>query len=448
MHDRMSTETHEALPHNLEAERAILGAILIRNEVFNLAAEVIDAEDFYREAHRLVFDRMVDLDERRQAIDLVTLRDDLQRSEELDRVGGAAYIASLADGVPRSTNVEHYAQIVRDHSMLRKVIASADRISAEAWGGGDPSLILDRAEQEIFAIAEGRLRGGFQKVGELTSEAIESIGRLEGSERTVSGVPTGFQDLDELTAGLQRGDLILLAGRPSMGKTALAINMATKIGSGKNPKTVGFFSLEMTKQQLFLRMLTAAAEVDAHRLRTGLLSEKDYEKLANGMEIVSELEVYIDDSATVGVLEMRAKARRLKAEHRLEVLFIDYLQLMSGRGRFEGRQQEVASVSRALKGLAKELDIPVVALSQLSRAPEGRADKRPMLSDLRESGALEQDADVVMFMFREDMYDATAENEGIAEVIIGKQRNGPTGMVKLAFLKQQTRFENLNVDYM
>ncbi len=439
--------SERALPHNLEAERSILGAILIRNDTFNVAAELIDADDFFRDAHRRVFDKMVDLNERGQAIDLVTLRDELSRSGDLDPVGGPAYISSLADGVPRSTNVEHYARIVKERATLRNLIAAANRIVAEAYAAReDASVVLDRAEQEIFSIAEGRIHTGFVPLSELAEASFSTIERLQSVQSAVTGVPTGFADIDELTAGLQPADLVIVAARPSMGKTAFALNIGAHVGT-TGERTVGVFSLEMSKEQLFMRMLTSAAQIDSHRFRTGLLTESDYGRLSDAMGVLSEARVYIDDTPSIGVLEMRAKSRRLKAEHGLDLVVIDYLQLMQGRGRFENRNQEIASISRSLKALAKELDVPVVALSQLSRAPESRGDKRPQLSDLRESGALEQDADVVMFIFREDMYEETPENANVAEIIIGKQRNGPTGTVKLAFLKQQTRFENLSPDY-
>ena len=437
----------KALPHNLEAERSILGAILIRNDAFNVAAELIDADDFFRDAHRRVFDKMVDLNERGQAIDLVTLRDELSRSGDLEPVGGPAYISSLADGVPRSTNVEHYARIVKERATLRNLIAAANRIEAEAYAAREEaSVVLDRAEQEIFSIAEGRIHSGFVPLAELAEASFSTIERLQSVQSAVTGVPTGFADIDELTAGLQPADLVIVAARPSMGKTAFALNIGAHVGTG-GERTVGVFSLEMAKEQLFMRMLTSAAQIDSHRFRTGLLTESDYGRLSDAMSFLSDARVYIDDTPSLGVLEMRAKSRRLKAEHGLDLVIIDYLQLMQGRGRFENRNQEIASISRSLKALAKELDVPVMALSQLSRAPESRGDKRPQLSDLRESGALEQDADVVMFIFREDMYEETPENENVAEIIIGKQRNGPTGTVKLAFLKQQTRFENLSHDY-
>ena len=432
------------LPHNLEAERSVLGAILIHNDAFNVAAELIDAGDFFRDAHRRVFDTMVSLNERGQAIDLVTLKDELGRSGDLDDVGGAAYVAALADGVPRSTNVEQYARIVKERATLRNLIQSANRILSLAYKAEeDADTLLDQAEQEIFSIAEGRIHTGFVPLSDLVQGSFTAIEQLQEHKGLVTGVPSGFVDIDNLTSGFQPADLVIIAARPSMGKTSFVLNVAQHVGI-KTDRTVGFFSLEMSKEQLFMRMLTAEAEVDSHRFRGGFLSERDYGRLSTALGRLADAKVFIDDSAGLGVLEMRAKARRLKAEHGLDLLVVDYLQLMQGRGRFENRTQELASISRSFKALAKELNVPVVALSQLSRAPESRSDRRPQLSDLRESGALEQDADVVLFIFREEQYDPTPENENLAELIIGKQRNGPTGTVRLAFLKQHTRFANLS----
>ncbi|HKZ74699.1 MAG TPA: replicative DNA helicase [Steroidobacteraceae bacterium] len=433
------------LPHNLEAEKSVLGAILIHNETFNQAAELIDSRDFFRDAHRRIFDRMVALSERGDAIDLVTLKEELSRAGELEEVGGPAYIASLADGVPRSANVEYYARIVKEKSTLRSLIHSANKILTDAYEAEDePDMLLDEAERAIFAIAEDRIRAGFVPLRDLVQSSFTTIEKLQQQKGAVTGVPSGFADLDEMTAGFQPGDLVIVAARPSMGKTSLALNMAQYIGTSTD-MVVGVFSLEMSKEQLFMRMLTSEARIDAHRFRTGFLNEKDYGRLSHALGTLAEARVFIDDSAAIGVLEMRAKARRLAATHGLNLLVIDYLQLMVGRGRFESRQQEVAAISRSLKGLAKELNIPIIALSQLSRAPEGRGDHKPQLSDLRESGALEQDADVVLFIYRAEVYDkkeTKPEDEGVAEIIIGKQRNGPIGSLKLSFLSQYTRFEN------
>ena len=436
------------LPHNLDAEKSVLGAILIHNDAFNHAAELIDSRDFFRDAHRRIFDRMVTLSERGDAIDFVTLKEELTRTGDLEAVGGPAYIASLADGVPRSANVEYYARIVKEKATLRNLIHSANKILTEAYEAEqEPDLLLDEAERQIFAIAEDRIRAGFVPLRDLVQSSFSTIEKLQQHKGLVTGVPTGFVDLDEITSGLQPSDLVLVAARPSMGKTSFVLNIAQHVGTNTQ-MTVGFFSLEMSKEQLFLRLLTSEARIDAHRFRSGFLSEKDYGRLSHALGTLAEARVFIDDTASIGVLEMRAKARRLQKEHGLHLLVIDYIQLMQGRGRFESRQQELASISRSLKGLAKELNVPIVALSQLSRAPETRSDHRPQLSDLRESGALEQDADVVMFIYRQEQYrneDGQPDQgtEGVAEIIVGKQRNGPTGTIKLAFIKEHTRFENL-----
>jgi replicative DNA helicase len=435
------------LPHNLDAEKCVLGAILINNQTFNQAAEVIDAQDFFRDAHRRIFEKMVALTDHGQPVDLVTLSDELGRSGELDDVGGPAYISALTDGVPRSANVEYYARIVKEKSTLRRLIQSASDVLTRAYDAeADADDQLDEAERAIFQIAEGRMRSGFIVLGDLVDSGYQMLEKLQEHRGLLTGVPSGFADLDALTQGFQPSDLIIIAARPSMGKTSLVLNIALHCGVEAG-KFVGVFSLEMSKEQLFMRMLTSEARVDAHRFRGGFLGDQDYERLTTAFGRLHDAKVYIDDTPSVGILEMRAKARRLKLEHGLDLLVIDYLQLMQGRGRFENRQQELASISRSLKILAKELHVPIVALSQLSRAPEARGDHRPQLSDLRESGALEQDADVVLFIFREEMYGSEEERnpqaEGVAEIIIGKQRNGPTGTVKLAFLKQYTRFENL-----
>jgi replicative DNA helicase len=433
------------LPHNLEAERSVLGAILVHNDAFNLAAQVIDSNDFYRDAHRRIFDKMVALNERHDAIDFVTLKEELGRSGQLDEVGGPAYVASLADGVPRATNVEYYAKIVKEKSTLRNLIYAANKILTNAYEADqDSDLVLDDAESAIFAVADDRLKAGFVPMRELVKESFPKIEQLFEQKRLITGVPTGFVDLDEMTRGLQSGDLIIVAARPSMGKTSLVLNIAQYVAT-QPEHSVGFFSLEMSKESLFLRLLTAEAQVDGHRLLSGAIGGKDYGRISHALETLSSMKLFIDDTANIGVLEMRAKSRRLQAEHGLSLLIVDYIQLMSGRGRFENRTLELASISRSLKGLAKELRVPIVVLSQLSRAPESRSDHRPQLSDLRESGALEQDADVVALIYRDDVYnkDPNSPDAGTAELILAKQRNGPTGTVRLAFLREQTRFANL-----
>jgi replicative DNA helicase len=433
------------LPHNLEAERSVLGAILVHNDAFNLAAQVIDSQDFYRDAHRRIFDKMVALNERHDAIDFVTLKEELAKAGQLDEVGGPAYIASLADGVPRATNVEYYAKIVKEKSTLRNLIYAANKILTDAYEADQESdVVLDQAESAIFSVADDRLKAGFVPMRDLVKESFPKIEQLFEQKRLITGIPTGFVDLDEMTRGLQGGDLVIVAARPSMGKTSLVLNIAQYVAT-QPELVVGFFSLEMSKESLFLRLLTAEAQVDGHRLLSGAIGGRDYGRISHALETLSSMKLYIDDTANVGVLEMRAKARRLQAEHGLSLLIVDYIQLMTGRGRFENRTLELASISRSLKGLAKELGVPIVVLSQLSRAPESRSDHRPQLSDLRESGALEQDADVVVLIYRDDVYnkDPNSPDAGTAELILAKQRNGPTGTVRLAFLREQTRFANL-----
>lgn len=432
----------KGLPSNIEAERSILGAILLDSQVCNQAIELLRLEDFFLDSHRRIFDKMIVLSERMTPIDLVTLREELQRAGEFEQIGGATYIASLIDGVPRTDNIEPYAKIVKAKSMLRKLITASNQIVALAFEEEDePDVIIDKAEQMIFQIAEDRVRQGFQYVGDVAHRRLEQIEQMAGRPEMITGVPTGFTDFDRMTSGLQRQELIVIAGRPSTGKTALALNMAQY--AAKNANVVGIFSLEMSAEQLVSRLLCSEARVDAHRLRTGYLNREEWARLADALRRLCETKVYIDDTPGIGVMEMRAKSRRLKAEHGLDLLIIDYLQLMAGRGRIESRQQEVSQISRDLKSLAKELEVPVVALSQLSRAPEQRTEHKPQLSDLRESGAIEQDSDVVAFIYREELYNPTDENQGVAELIIGKQRNGPTGTVPLAFLKEFTRFENM-----
>jgi replicative DNA helicase len=433
----------KTLPHNLEAERTVLGAVLVDNAAFSSAAEVLTREDFYRESHRRIFEAMAVLAERSQPIDLVTLKNELLRGGALEAAGGAAYLGSLLDGVPRITNVEHWSRIIKERAVLRNLIHASNRIVQSCFEGEDEAaVLLDRAEKAIFDIAERRIRQGFVGIREIVKESFRTIDQLSQSKEMVTGLPTGFVDIDEMTSGLQKGELVIVAARPAMGKTSFCLNVAQH-ASMRAGETVGIFSLEMSKEQLVLRMLCSDSRVDAHKLRTGRLQEKDWARLAKAYADLSASKVFIDDSSTLSPLEMRAKCRRLRAEHGLGLVVVDYLQLVTSTGRVENRQQEISAISRSLKGLAKELAVPVVALSQLSRAPEARTDRRPQLSDLRESGALEQDADIVMFIYREEEYKPSDENRGIAEIIIGKQRNGPTGTRKLAFIKEFTRFENL-----
>ena len=435
--------TDRTLPHNHEAERTVLGAVLVDNQAFNSAAEVLKREDFYRDSHRRIFDAMAALAERSQPIDLVTLKDELVRESALEAVGGAAYLGALLDGVPRITSVEHWSRIIKEKAVLRNLIHAGNRIVQSCYEGEDEAaVLLDQAEKSIFDIAERRIRAGFISMREIVKQSFRTIDQLSQSKDVVTGLATGFVDIDEMTSGLQKGELVIVAARPAMGKTSFCLNIAQHVAM-RVGQTVGLFSLEMSKEQLALRFLCADARVDAHRLRTGKLNEKDWARLAKAYNDLAQSRIFIDDSATVSPLEMRAKCRRLKAEHGLGLVIVDYLQLVTSAGRSENRQQELSAISRSMKGLAKELGVPVIALSQLSRAPEARTDRRPQLSDLRDSGAIEQDADIVMFIYREEEYKPSDENRGLAEIIIGKQRNGPTGSRKLAFIKEFTRFENL-----
>jgi replicative DNA helicase len=439
----------KSLPHSLEAEGAVLGAVLLDNQVFDQAAELLTVHDFHSEGHRQIFARMEALASTSRPIDLVTLREELDKNNQLETVGGVSYLASLLDGVPRIANIERYAQIVKEKSILRKLIHTNNEILIRCFSGEeDPTSLLEQAEKSIFEISQERVNTGFTGLQELLETAWKHVETLEERKELITGVPTGYHQLDEMTSGLQPSDLVILAGRPGMGKTSLALNIGQH-ASIKEGKTVGVFSLEMASDQLVMRLLCGEARVDSHRVRSGYLSSDDWQDLAKAMSRLSEAKIFIDDTPAMSIIEMRSKSRRLKSEHGLDLLIIDYMQLMSGVSgrpqRFENRQQEISAISRALKALAKELSVPVLALSQLSRAPEQRrGDHRPQLSDLRESGSIEQDADVVLFVFREDLYrkDEEEEDTGIAEVIIGKQRNGPTGVVKLAFIDQWTRFEN------
>ena len=434
----------KSIPRNLDAERSVLGAILVENAAINRAQEILREDDFCREPHRKLFKVMSGLSEKSSAIDVVTVKDELMRSGDLEAVGGPAYIASLVDDVPRSANVEYYAKIVKEKALLRNLIEAGSQIVSTAYEGSEEiEEILDQSERLIFKIAQDQLRQGFVPMKIIADQSLKTIERLAEHRQLVTGLPTGFPRLDEYTSGLQPSDLIVVAGRPGMGKTSLALNIAQHAGM-KEGRRVGVFSLEMSREQLFMRLLTGLARVDAHRLRTGRLSKQDWTGLTLALGEVSGAPIYIDDTPGISVLAMRAKSRRLKMEHGLDLIVVDYMQLIRGRGRFENRNQEMSEISRSLKELAKELNLPVIAISQLSRAPEQRGgDRRPQLSDLRESGAIEQDADVVMFIYREEVYKQTEENRGRAQVIIAKQRNGPIGSIDLAFLREYTKFEEL-----
>ena len=441
----MSTQSLErTLPHNIDAEKSVLGSILVNNENYYRVIETLRPEDFYLDAHRVIYRKMVELIERSKAIDLITIQEELVRASQLESAGGITYLAGLLDGIPHLANIDHYIEIISEKALMRQLINSANKIMAECFDQAEPAEeILDRAEQALFGLSEKRLRTGFISVKDMELSATKLLEKLYTEREMITGVATGFRDLDRMTSGLQSSDLIILAARPSMGKTALCLNIAQQVALEKN-LPVGMFSLEMSKEQLLLRMLCSEARVDSHKVRTGYLSKDDFRKLIDSLGRTTQAPMFIDDSSTLTVMEMRAKCRRLKAEHGLSMIIVDYLQLMSGYGRVENRTQEISGISRGLKALAKELSVPVLALSQLSRAPEQRqGDHKPQLSDLRESGSIEQDADVVMFIYREEVYKPSEENAGLAELIIAKQRNGPTGVVRLAFLREFTRFETL-----
>lgn len=447
----MATDTalERPLPHNLEAERSILGAVILDNHSLNAAVEKLRPDDFFLPQHRLIFSQMVQLAEKQEAIDTITLMEDLTRRNELEAAGGIAYLSQLTDGLPRLTNVEHYARIVKEKAVLRSLIYSASAIQEQALAAGDDAdVILDRAESAIFQLAEDRVRAGLIGVKELVRESFERLERIFSEGRRITGLATGYTDLDNQTAGLQPSELIVLAARPSMGKTALALNIAENVAL-RQRAPVAIFSLEMSKESLLLRMLASEARVDAHKFRTGHMNREDWGKITTGLGNLGEAPLWIDDSASSTVLEMGAKARRLKRDKGLSLVIVDYLQLVvpSNTGRNTNRQEQVASMSRAMKGLAKELKIPVLVLSQLTRAPE-RDERKPQLADLRESGAIEQDADVVLFINRPNFYktDLPEEERAKAELIIAKQRNGPTGTLNFVFLARHTRFEEAAPD--
>jgi replicative DNA helicase len=433
------------LPHSADAERAILGSIILDNSLVNQAVELLRPEDFYVRAHQFVFRAMTSLSERGGEINPILLGEELRREGVLEQTGGVTFISELTYGLPHFTNVVAYAKVVKDKSLMRQLVKVANKITSEALEEEDEAqIILDHAEQMIFALADERTRQGFSHIKPVADHILEKVQEMAGRSVMLTGCPTGFNDLDRMTSGLQPADLIIIAARPSMGKTSFCLNIAEN-AAVRDGRVVGVFSLEMSKESLVMRMLSSEARVDAHRFRNGYLSRDEWARLAGALGTLADAKIFVDDTPGISVLEMRAKARRLAAEQRrLDLIIVDYLQLMSGGGRrIESRQQEVSQISRDLKGLAKELNVPLIALSQLSRAAESRTDHRPMLSDLRESGAIEQDADVVGFIYRDEYYNPTEENENKAEIIIAKQRNGPTGTVELAFVKEFTRFEDL-----
>ena len=432
-------------PQNIEAEQSVLGAMLIKKEAITQAQELLRPDDFYREAHRIVFETMLELAGDNEAVDLVTLTEALRKKEMLEKVGGISFITALANYVPTAANIVYHAQIVKEKSELRHLIDAATEIASAAYEATDDVKdIMDDAEKKILAVAANQTGGAFEPIRNIVIDTVGRVETLYENQGGLTGISTGFRDLDGDTSGLQKSDLILVAARPSMGKTAFTLNIATY--AAMHGHTVAFFSLEMSKEQLVQRMLCSEGGIDSQRLRTGQLEDADWDRLINTADRVSKASIYIDDTAGINVMDLRSKARRLKAEHGLELIVIDYLQLMQGRARSnsDNRQQEISEISRSLKALARELDVPVVALSQLSRSVESRTVKKPMLSDLRESGSLEQDADIVMFLYREDYYDQETERKNITEVIIAKHRNGPIGTIELFFQKEFTKFRDLS----
>jgi replicative DNA helicase len=441
-----------SLPNSSEAERAILGGILLDNGLISQAIELLRPEDFYVPSHRRIFLAMIALFERGAEINPILIGEELKKENALESVGGISFITNLTYGLPHSTNIAHYAKVVRGKSMLRQLIKAANKITQEALEEEDePEIILDHAEQAIFQLADERIRQGFTHVKPIAEQLLEKVQEMEGRAAVLTGLTTGFADLDQMTSGLQRSDLIILAARPSMGKTSLALMLAENAAIHAGA-VVGMFSLEMSKEALVMRMLCSQGNIDAQRFRNGFLSRAEWAQIAKSLGTLADTRIFLDDTPGITVLEMRAKARRLAAEQkRLDLIVVDYLQLMTGSAkRFESRQQEVSQISRELKGLAKELNVPLIALSQLSRAPESRSDHRPQLADLRESGALEQDADLVAFIYRAEQYKTPEERDSlpddqknVAELIIAKQRNGPTGSVNLRFTPSSMRFDNL-----
>jgi len=440
-------------PQAVDIEMAVLGAMLLEKEAIGKALEVLNENVFYKPAHTSIFKAMIDLFERSEPVDLITLSEELRRRGELEKIGGEYYLTELTGKVTSGANVEFHAHIILEKALMRQLIATSSEAINRAYSDTEDALaLLDNAEQRIFDISEQRMKKSFISMNTAVHGTMELLQSIHGKHSGVTGVPSGFADLDNLTGGFQKSDLIIVAGRPSQGKTALVLSIARN-AAVLHDQSVGFFSLEMSNQQLVMRLICAEARVDAHKVRTGRLPEDEWRKLSTSVGRLYKAKIFIDDTPALGILELRAKARRLKAEHNIDFIVVDYLQLMQGPRAAQSREQEISAISRSLKALAKEINVPVVALSQLNRGVENRSDKRPALADLRESGAIEQDADVVMFVHRPEMFGIAEEGgeptEGLAQIIIGKQRNGPTDTVKLSFIKQYARFENykpLSVD--
>ena len=433
-------------PNSMEAEQSVLGAMLLDKEAVSVATEFISGEDFYREAHKEIFDAIVELFDKGQPVDLITLPEKLKVRNTLEAVGGITYLTNLMSIVPSTHNVGNYAKIIEEKSLLRKLIRASNEIMGKSYEAREDVInVLEMAEKSIFDISLNRSTQGFVHIKKILNSNFDQIEELYLNKGRITGVSTGFDDLDEILSGLQKSDLVLVAARPSMGKTAFMLNIVQQAGI-RDKVATAIFSLEMSKEQLTQRILCSEALIDSHRLRTGDITEDEWIKLARAMGPLSEAPIYVDDTPSISMTEMRAKCRKMKIEHNLGLILIDYLQLMSGSGKYDSRQQEISDISRSLKGLAKELGIPIVACAQLSRAPEMRADHHPIMSDLRESGAIEQDADVIMFLYRDEYYHPDTE-KNIGEVIISKQRNGPTGTIELVWLGQFTKFANKEKTY-
>jgi replicative DNA helicase len=432
-------------PQNIEAEQSILGAILIDNNALPKTLEILDPEDFYKLSNRKIFNAMTELFDKNEPIDLITLTDYLRKKDDLEAIGGISYLSSLVDMIPTAANVKYHSHIVREKALLRGLLRSANEIAGKVYEDNlDAEDLVDYAEKSIFDISDKRVKASFVSLKEVIKSSFEMIEHLYDKKETVTGVPSGFKDLDDLTTGFQKGDLIVVGGRPSMGKTAFTLNVAQHVGLDMR-EPVAIFSLEMSKEQLALRMLCSEAMVNSNSIRKGFIKKEDWHKLTSAASNLTGAPIFIDDSSAITVLELRAKARRLKMEHGLSLVVVDYLQLMKGKGSFERREQEISDISRSLKGLAKELHVPVIAVSQLNRSVESRRPPKPMLADLRESGAIEQDADVILFLYRDEVYNKdNPANKGKAEVDIAKQRNGPAGVtVHLAYISHCTRFMNM-----
>ena len=431
-------------PQNISAEQAALGSMLLQEEAILHSIDILKPEDFYQKSHQIIFQCILDLFEKSQGVDLVTLTEELNRKNLLEKIGGVTYLTNLINSVPTAANIEYYIKIIEEKSILRNLINNTTKIISMAYEEKeDAKILLDKAEHLVFEISDRNIRQSFVPIKEIIQDSYEKIEDLYHREEFITGVPSGYEELDDITTGFQPSELIVVAGRPGMGKTAFCMNIAQYVSIYKNIP-VAIFSLEMSKSQLVQRMLCSEARLDSHKLRKGRLVEADWAPLSMAAGRLSSSSIFIDDTAGISCLEIRAKARRLKTQCSLGLVIVDYLQLMQTVGRIENRQQEISEISRSLKGLARELNVPVVAVSQLSRAVEQREERRPRLSDLRESGAIEQDADLVIFIYREEYYRPKTEKKGIAEIIISKQRNGPTGKVELTFIKEYAKFENLS----